>query len=217
MIHPSDKLFNSTDLHSYLLHLEDTECDDYESDAPLSPQKNIQSDILLREFVREGDKFKAVDNYYRTEEKDSFVDINHSAFVGSSRELPESNMLSSKKDNLSSIKLQYSTENNCYFISYPIFDDNNYLQYECKEYIDLYIIHDLILDIHDVQITKQQLLFKMSMKDIEMDEKLIKDLYLDTYYTIKDKEIQEEKKMKKKYIFAIRQPQLSAPQNSTYE
>ncbi len=192
MIHPSDKLFNSTDLHSYLLHLEDTECDDYESDAPLSPQKNIQSDILLREFVREGDNFKAVDTYYRTEEKDSFVDINHS-----------------------SIKLQYSTENNCYFISYPIFDDNNYLQYECKEYIDLYIIHDLILDIHDVQITKQQLLFKMSMKDIEMDEKLIKDLYLDTYYTIKDKKIQEEKKMNKKYIFAIRHPQLSAPQNST--
>ncbi len=192
MIHPSDKLFNSTELHSYLLHLHDTECDDYESDAPLSPQKNIQSDILLREFVREGDNFKAVDTYYRTEEKDSFVDINQS-----------------------SIKLQYSTENNCYFISYPIFDDNNYLQYECKEYIDLYIIHDLILDIHDVQITKQQLLFKMSMKDIEMDEKLIKDLYLDTYYTIKDKEIQEEKKMNKKYIFAIRHPQLSAPQNST--
>ncbi len=192
MIHPSDKLFNSTELHSYLLHLHDTECDDYESDAPLSPQKNIQSDILLREFVREGDNFKAVDTYYRTEEKDSFVDINHS-----------------------SIKLQYSTENNCYFISYPIFDDNNYLQYECKEYIDLYIIHDLILDIHDVQITKQQLLFKMSMKDIEMDEKLIKDLYLDTYYTIKDKKIQEEKKMNKKYIFAIRHPQLSAPQNST--
>lgn len=190
MIHPSDI---STNLHSFLLHLQDTECDNYELDAPLSPQKNIHSDILLREFVREGDNFKAVDTYYRTEEKDSFVDINHSSH-----------------------KLQYSTEKSCYYISYPLFDEYNDIQYECKEYIDLYIINDLVLDIHDVQITKQQLLLKMSMNDIELDEKFVKDLYLDTYYTIQEKDYDEEKKkMNKKYIFAINHPQLSSPQNST--
>ena len=198
-----------------LLNIHDDEFDDYEIESPPSPIKNITTDVIFREYIKEGEYFKALDNFYdilnNEEEYDYNYICNHSGIK--SENLTEDSFIlcpSKKSEN----KIYYNKEKKSYYILHRKFEETTGLFYNEKEYIDLYIIKDISLDENTLQISKQELILKMSLQNIEFDEKFIKDLYLDTYYYLTQDEhfVQQSIKMKKKYIFATFSHQLPNPQ-----
>ena len=82
-------------------------------------------------------------------------------------------------------------------------------EYDEKEYLDLYVIQDIVLDETTEKISKQELILKMSLNQVEFEDKFIQDLYLDTYHFVyqpKEEDslfTKEHLRMKKKYIFAV--------------
>jgi len=204
-----------------LLNIHDDEFDDYEIESPPSPIKNITTDVVFREYIKEGEYFKALDNYYDIlnieEENDYNYLCNH--MKRNVEEINSKNLViedsfilcpSKKSEN----KIYYNKEKKSYYILHRKFEETTGLFYNEKEYIDLYIIKDISLDENTLQISKQELILKMSLQNIEFDEKFIKDLYLDTYYYLTQDEhfVQQSIKMKKKYIFATFSHQLPNPQ-----
>ncbi len=192
MISPFIQFNNLSEL---LLNLQDEEIDD----STPSPVKKIESNTLFREYskTKEGRFFEATDKYYVLDEE------NH-------------NVLMEVDDERN--KIYFCQKEQSYYIKHRKTEKN--VTYDEKEYIDLYLIKDICLDEQTIKISKQELLLKFSLNNIEIDEKLLKDLYLDTYHFIKNQDdcfIQKHLRLNKKYIFATYSQHLPTPHQQILE
>lgn len=154
-----------------------------------SPVKKINTDIQFREYRREGSLFVATDVYYG---------------------LGDSEMVFEKLN---------GERNKIYFCpkveSY--YEVKRKGEYDVKVYLDLYVIHDIVLDEATEKISKQELILKMSLNKVEFEDKFIRDLYLDTYHFVyqpKEEDslfMKEHLRMEKRYIFAVQSTHIPNP------
>ncbi len=169
------------------------EYEDYDEDSPISPIKTVEKEKVLREFKREGDSFIAIDHFYHMNNDLSLGDIQN-----------ENDLL------------KFCEEKRLYYKDISVISDN--IESTEKEYYDIFIFNDLQFDFHDVKFSKQELILKLSLLDIELDNKLIKDLYCDTYYKFKPYEHINDihLNINKKYLFLINYNQLFSPISQSF-
>ena len=166
--------------NSSLFDLQDIEDDTIAEISTPSPIKDISLDIQFREYEREGSLFKAKDVYYRLGEDRVFEKIG--------------------KNNH---KMIFCPKVGAYY------EMKRNGEYDEKEYLDLYVIQHIVLDENTDKISKQELMIRMSMDQIEFEDRFVQDLYLDTYHFIyqpKEEDslfTKDHLRMKKKYIFAV--------------
>ncbi len=169
--------------------------DDYEEDNSPSPVKDIDDHIILREYIRKGDNFEANEKFYKLDmETQDLINLNDCDDT-----------------------LHYSDESNSYFYIESCFDSN--FEFENKKFVDVYIFKDMFLDTNEYKISKQELIIRLSLNNIELEPKFIKDLYLDIYYKIhiKDSPLNYNQSMSKKYLFPVNMHILSTPQQLLLE
>ncbi len=176
---------------SSLFHLHDEDENETISEISTpSPVKKISSTTSFREYRREGSLFVATDHYYG---------------------LGDSEIVFEKIGNEKN-KIYFCPKEGAY---YEIKRNGDY---DIKEYIDLYVIQDIILDETTEKISKQELILKMSMNQVEIEDKFIQDLYIDTHHFIfhsKEEDsifTKEHLRMKKMYIFAVESHHVPNPQ-----
>lgn len=178
--------------------------DDYEEDASPSPVKDVDDHLIFREFIRKGDNFEAYEKFYKMNmETFDLVNINDC------------------ED-----KIFFSKENNSFFYKESCFIQNSDsknqefdLQYENKKFLDIYIFKDMFLDSNELKISKQDLIIRLSLNNIELEPKFIKDLYLDIYHKIhiKDSPLLNQQTMNKKYLFPVNIYEVSSPDQISLE
>jgi hypothetical protein len=176
-------------LSSSIFHLQDEDENEIISEISTpSPVKKIDANIQFREYRREGSLFVATDDYYG---------------------LGDSEMVFEK---LNGGKIYFCPKVGSYY------EMKRNGEYDVKEYLDLYVIHDIVLDEATEKISKQELILKMSLNQVEFEDKFIRDLYLDTYhfvYQAKEEDslfMKEHLRMEKRYIFAVQSTQFPNPQ-----
>jgi hypothetical protein len=155
--------------------------DEYSSQ--LSPSVSKKNNLLFREYKKEGQHFTATQQYYTYEpEQNEFIDL-----------------YSHQHDEM---KIYYCPIQKIYYCLN---------EEEEREYIDLYVIQKIHFTQQDFKLTRQEIIMKMSMNDIEIDEKLIKDFYFDISYQLSNQQ-NENKKMQKRYLFAYQTQSIASPQ-----
>lgn len=180
-------VFNTSKVQSFNDLLKEIEnesienLDNYDEDLSPSPVKDVDEHIILREYIRNGDNFHADEKFYKLD-MDSLSLIN----------------LNDCDDTM-----YYSKENNSYFSIESCVDSN--IEFENKKYMDIYIFKDMFLDVDELKISKQDLIIRLSLNNIELDPKFIKDLYLDIYHKIhiKDSPFKYNQTMNKRYLFPV--------------
>ncbi len=196
MISPYKFSLSQQNLSELLMNLQDEEIED----STPSPVKKIDSNTVFREYYKTGEGgnfFEATDKYYVLDEE------NH-------------NVLMEVDDERN--KIYFCQKEQSYYLIHRKMNQN--VVYDEREYIDLYIIKDIFLNEQTTKISKQELLLKFSLNNIEIDEKLLKDLYLNTYHFIKNQDncfIQKHLRLNKRYIFATYSQQLPTPHQQIYE
>ncbi len=179
--------------------------DNYDEDESPSPVKDMNDHILLREYEKKGDNFEAKDNYYKMDmETFDLVNINDSEDT-----------------------IFYLQDNNSYFYKESCIisnleqseEINHMIELENKKFLDIYIFKNMFLDADEYKISKQDLIIRLALNNIELETKFIKDLYLDIYYQIhiKDSILEEKQYMSKKYFFPINMHILATPQQLILE
>ncbi len=167
---------------------------DYENydESPTSPIKKVEKDKVLREFKRVGDSFIALDNFYHMNKDLSLGDIKY-----------ESDLFKFCENK----RLYYQ----------DVLKINDSIEFIDKEYYDIFIINDIQFDFHDVKFSKQELIIKLCLLNVELDNKLIQDLYCDTYYHFKPHEKLPDliQNINKKYLFLVNYNELSSPISQT--
>lgn len=172
---------------SSIFHFQEDENEIISEISTPSPVKKINTDIQFREYRREGSLFVATDVYYG---------------------LGDSGMVFEKLNGIKS-KIYFCPKVGSYY------EIKRNGEYDIKEYLDLYVIHDIVLDEGTEKISKQELILKMSLNQIEFEDKFIQDLYLDTYHFVyqpKEEDsffMKEHLRMEKRYIFAVQSTQFS--------
>ncbi len=168
--------------------------------SPTKKDKCLNKHLdIYREYIKKNDIFYGKDIYFKKDINGNYLEYNF-----------EKNIEKQKM-----IKTEIDTKE--LYIEYENIKDNYDIQYEIKKYIDLYVINIMSLDMKDSIITKQELIMRMINSNLEIDEKLMKDLYMDIYYKIKinesnnklNNELEKEVKMEKKYLFKINNEKLS--------
>lgn len=166
-------------MNSSLFDLQDIEDDTIAEISTPSPVKNVSLHIQFREYKRNGSIFTAKDTYYQLKEEKVFEEIGNKN------------------------KIYFCPKVGAYY------EMKRNGEYDEKEYLDLYIIQDIVLDENTQKISKQELIIRMSMNQIEFEDRFIQDLYLDKYHFVyqpKEEDslfTKEHLRMKKKYIFAV--------------
>lgn len=157
--------------------------DEYSSQ--LSPSVSKKNNLLFREYKKEGQHFIATQQYYSYEpEKNEFIDF-----------------FNQKNDEM---KIYFCPIQKVYY---------SLNEEEEREYIDLYVIQKINFTQQDFKLTRQEIMMKMSLHDVEIDEKFIKDLYFDISYKFQQT---ENKKMQKRYLFSYHSQSIASPQQCSY-
>lgn len=168
-------------ISSSIFHFQEDENEIISEISTPSPVKKINADVQFREYRREGSLFVAMDVYYG---------------------LGDSEMVFEKLNGDNS-KIYFCPKVGTYY------EVKRNGEYDVKEYLDLYVIHDIVLDENTEKISKQELILKMSMQQVDFEDKFIQDLYLDTYHFVyqpKEEDslfMKEHLRMQKRYIFAV--------------
>ncbi len=159
--------------------------DEYSSQ--LSPSVSKKNNLLFREYKKEGQHFIATQQYYSYEpEKNEFIDF-----------------FNQKNDEM---KIYFCPIQKVYY---------SLNEEEEREYIDLYVIQKINFTQQDFKLTRQEIMMKMSLHDVEMDEKFIKDLYFDISYQYSIQQT-ENKKMQKRYLFSYHSQSIASPQQCLF-
>ena len=159
--------------------------------------KNIDSiskkNNIFREFEKKGDNFIATNQFYISKQDDNgkFIFINSNDLNNASDKI-----IIPYKDNTDDI---YILKNN---------------KGLSEQYLDLILLSNISLSLEDVYINKTELIKSILSSEMNMDEKLLEDLYFNEEFSKKinielpqrynnKKVILEDVDIEKKYLFKI--------------
>ncbi len=188
----NDLVIQNPNIEEYEYHeFDENEYDEYDSPSPI---KDECDNIIFREYERIGDNFMATSNFFKMDNDLNLINTNDC-----------------------SEELIFSVENNSYYKINIKLDSN--LSFENKQFVDVYLFKDMFLESNEHKFSKQELILRLSLNNIELDPKFIKDLYTDIYHKIfiKNNNISYKQTMTKKYLFAITNREIQSPQQLIIE
>jgi hypothetical protein len=160
--------------------------------------ENNNNNIIFREFNKIKDKYIATNKFYISFKTNS-----------NNYEFKEVDINLQPIKNFT--KIIYNNNNNLYYIV-----NNSLININNNDYIDLVLIKNISFTINDINIEKNDLLKRFIENDLNIDEKIIEDLYYNKDFSKKIKlnipknhYSFENKNFSKKYLFKINSIELN--------